>query len=132
MRLLRFPLKSWSAADGNAVLGFIAVAPLIGLLLVSVIEMSAIVWTREVVAELLRQEVANSARIGGSIASSRLSLSRRLAEQGIETRSSRWTQESLGGGELLLSATLEVRPRGIALLPSLTTTVSSTAVVEHP
>jgi hypothetical protein len=53
-----------------------------------------------------------------------------LRDAGIQLVSLRWNQESLGGGEQLFSATLEIRPRGVALLPTLTTTVSTTAIKE--
>ena len=116
--------------DGNALLGFLAVAPLVCLLLVSVLEMACVIWTREVVAEQLRMSLASSARVGGSLTRERESMVQVLRDAGIELVSLRWNQESLGGGEQLFSATLEIRPRGVALLPTLTTTVSTTAIKE--
>ena len=103
---------------------------MVGLLLVSVLEMASVVWTRELVAEHVRASVADASRIGGSATIEQEALAQRLTDEGIQLISMKWSQESIGGGEQLLSATVEVRPPGVALLPALTTTVSASAIKE--
>ena len=130
MPSLRYLFSRIRCDNGNALLGFLAVSPVVGLLLVSVLEMACVVWTRELVAEHVRVAVADAAHSGGSATIQQKELAQKLVDEGIQLISMRWSQESVGGGEQLLSATVEVRPPGVALLPALTTTVSATAIKE--
>lgn len=125
-----FRCSGWRADAGNALLSFIAVAPLVALLLIVVLEMSAVVWTREVAAEQLRIAVADAARTGGSITQVQAAVVEKFAQNGITLVDQKWAQETLGSGEYLISAAIELRPAGIALLPEMTVTVSAQAIKE--
>ena len=119
-----------AAADGNALLGFVMLAPLVALLLVGLVQMAAVVWTREIVAERLRDAVAAGAALGGDPGLEFANLSTALGDSGIEVRQVSWSEVSLGAGENLYEVRLEVLPAGVTLIPGLTTTVSTTAVIE--
>lgn len=130
MPLHPYRCSGWRADTGNALLSFIAVAPLVALLLIVVLEMSAVVWTREVASEQLRIAVADAARMGGSITQAQATVVENIAQNGITLVDQKWAQESLGFGEYLISAAIELRPAGIALLPEMTVTVSAQAIKE--
>lgn len=132
MRLLlcRSSTRCGDSEAGNALLSFVAIAPLVALLLVGLVQMAGVVWTREIAAEKLRAAVANAARLGGSASAEFGQLSSDLAGLGIQVRTVRWSQVPMGAGEALYEVTLEVVPAGITLIPNLTTRVSSTAVIE--
>ena len=87
-------------------------------------------WTREVAAEQLRIAVADAARTGGSITQAQATVVENIAQNGITLVDQKWAQESLGFGEYLISAAIELRPAGIALLPEMTVTVSAQAIKE--
>ena len=87
-------------------------------------------WTREVAAEQLRIAVADAARTGGSITQVQAAVVEKIAQNGITLVDQKWAQESLGSGEYLISAAIELRPAGIALLPEMTLTVSAQAIKE--
>lgn len=105
-------------------------APLVALLLAGLVQMSAVVWTREIVAERLRAAVARGAALGGDPGAEFGNLSTDLTRRGIEVKSVVWSAVPLGSGEQLYEVRLEVLPAGISMIPGLTTTVSSTAVIE--
>ena len=105
-------------------------APLVALILLAVVQMAAVVWTREIVAELLRQSVTGAARLGGNASTAYSELSSNLDSRGIRVQKVTWSEISLGAGEKMFEVTLEVIPPGISLLPNLTTKVSSSVVVE--
>lgn len=105
-------------------------APLVALLLVGLVQMAAVVWTREIVAERLRDAVAKASALGGDPGLAFSNLSAALSASGIEVQSVRWSEVPLGAGENLYEVRLEVLPAGVTLIPGLTTTVSTTAVIE--
>jgi hypothetical protein len=111
-------------------LGFVMLAPLVALLLVGLVQMAAVVWTREIVAERLRDAVAAGAALGGDPGLEFANLSTALGDSGIEVRQVSWSEVPLGAGENLYEVRLEVLPAGVTLIPGLTTTVSTTAVIE--
>ncbi|MEN9711345.1 MAG: hypothetical protein RL441_1337 [Actinomycetota bacterium] len=92
--------------------------------------MAAVVWTREIVAERLRDAVAAGAALGGDPGLEFANLSTALGDSGIEVRQVSWSEVPLGAGENLYEVRLEVLPAGVTLIPGLTTTVSTTAVIE--
>ena len=110
-------------------LGFVAIAPLISLMLVALVQMAGVVWTREVAAELLRNAVALSARRGGSAATEYGELADALTRIGIQIERVQWSRVSLNG-EDIYDVSLQLKPAGISLMPGLTTTISTTAVIE--
>ena len=122
-------IHRFRSESGNAVLGFLAIAPLISLMLVALVQMAGVVWTREIAAELLRNAVALSARRGGNSAIEYSQLADSLTRLGIHIERVQWSRVSLDE-EDIYEVALQVKPAGISLLPRLTTTVSTTAVIE--
>ena len=114
---------------GNSVLGFVAIAPLVALMLTALVQMAGIVWTREIAAELLRNAVALAARRGGSSATEYGELADALTRIGIQIERVQWSRVSLNG-EDMYDVSLQLKPAGISLMPGLTTTISTTAVIE--
>lgn len=121
--------RRFRSDSGNAVLGFVAIAPLVSLLLVALVQMAGIVWTREIAAELLRNAVAIAARRGGVATAEYNELVDSLTGLGIQVERVQWSRVSLDG-EDIYEVALQVKPAGITLIPELTTTISTTAVIE--
>lgn len=110
-------------------LGFATIAPLVSLLLVALVQMASIVWTREIVAEKLRESVANAARRGGSSSSAYAEFSDTLSDLRIPIRHVQWSEVPLAG-ESMYEVTVEIVPPGITLIPGISTSVSASAVIE--
>lgn len=114
---------------GNALLGFAIGAPLIGLLLVTVVEMSGVVWQRELTAELLRRSVSSAARLTGDRAAAAAEFRMAATAAGVQVSSIRWIERPLDGARLL-DGSVNLRPVGVTLLPGLALELVATAVIE--
>lgn len=104
-------------------------APLIGLLLVTVVEMSGVIWTRELTADLLQRAVASAARLDGSQTAANARFQADARAFGLDVDAISWKQRSLHGKRLLSGVAL-LRPGGITLLPNLQLRLDSEAVIE--
>lgn len=114
---------------GNALLGFAIGAPLIGLMLVTVVEMSGVVWQRELTAELLRRSVSSAARLGGDQSAAATQFRIAAAAAGLAVSDIRWVERSVEGARLL-SGNVKLLPVGITLLPGLALELAASSVIE--
>ena len=106
--------------EGNAILGFAVAAPVSLLLLIGVIQLSGILWQREVASEILRQEVYRDTRSISGFDTMHENLDERLSDVELKLLDTQAMRATYGSGQQMKTVTMKVLHPSLGWLPPLT------------